>query len=203
MALTQHLECEFDDKPSSHMCTGDGALSEVEGGEYVSSSWSMELSRWRVRLRRLKRWSRYEGRASDGQFDTNDVPEGERLRSASEYAAATRLRHSLTSLGSVTIPAPTPDALRKQLRYEPVVPPVRIPSVYRQQDRQRGVRVGGDRVTFTLDGHRRRRKTVRPLPRVDEDVALELDVVPDMRHSMATVYARMGRPTRSRRTRSV
>ncbi|TMW67375.1 hypothetical protein Poli38472_012491 [Pythium oligandrum] len=145
-----------------------------------ASSRPMEISGWRVRLRRLRRWSRYEGRASDGQFDTADLPIDDKLRTASNPAA---MRHSMSSADDCDY-------------YEPVVPPVCIPHLYRQQDRQRGVRVGGDRVPFTYDGHMRRRKLVRALDRIHESEPLDTDDVPDMRNSMAAIRNWKGRGRR-------
>lgn len=163
---------------------------------------SMELpvSRWRVRLRRLKRWSRYEGRASDGQFDTSDLPEDDDNQETPHQRVQPK-RHSLTSVETLRgFDASQFSRTHAPLQYDrsiPVVPPVRIPSAYRLQDRQRGVRVGGDRVPFTLDGHRRRRKMVRPLTCVEEREPLELETLPDMRNSMAHVFVVKARSRRA------
>lgn len=161
-----------------------------------SSSWSMELSRWRVRLRRLKGWSRYEGRASDGQFDTSDLPEDDCEQTPQQRAKPKR--HSLTSVD--TLRGFDASHYARAPQYEssiPIVPPVSIPTTYRQQDRQRGVRVGGDRVPFTLDGHMRRRKMLRPLTCIEESQPLDLLTLPDMRNSMSYVHAIKGRSRRA------
>ncbi|ETI51807.1 hypothetical protein F441_04920 [Phytophthora nicotianae CJ01A1] len=52
------------------------------------------------------------------------------------------------------------------------VPPVPIPSDFLTRERHGGVTVSGKRVPFTRDAHKRRKKTVRPMPRINEDRAL-------------------------------
>ncbi|KAJ0400629.1 hypothetical protein P43SY_000914 [Pythium insidiosum] len=165
--------------PGSPSSPSSSSSSSSSPGSSSSSSWSMELSRWRVRLRRLKRWRKYEGRASDGQL----MPMSPCPSESTAMAAAPPVphRHSMSSVDS----------------YEFVIPPVCIPAAYRQQDRQRGVCVGGERVPFTLDGHLRRRRLIRALDRIEEQAPLDGSLVPDMRRSMAGVYTFHGRSRRA------
>ncbi|KAG6583206.1 uncharacterized protein IUM83_05965 [Phytophthora cinnamomi] len=51
------------------------------------------------------------------------------------------------------------------------VPPVPIPTDFLTRERHGGVTVSGKRVPFTRDAHKRRKKTVKPLPRISEDRA--------------------------------
>ncbi|KAE8913074.1 hypothetical protein PF002_g5643 [Phytophthora fragariae] len=52
------------------------------------------------------------------------------------------------------------------------VPPVPIPSDFLTRERHGGVTVSGKRVPFTRDAHKRRKKTTKPMPRINEDRAL-------------------------------
>ncbi|POM81953.1 Hypothetical protein PHPALM_18 [Phytophthora palmivora] len=52
------------------------------------------------------------------------------------------------------------------------VPPVPIPTDFLTRERHGGVTVSGKRVPFTRDAHKRRKKTVKPMPRISEDRAL-------------------------------
>ncbi|KAL3662864.1 hypothetical protein V7S43_012265 [Phytophthora oleae] len=52
------------------------------------------------------------------------------------------------------------------------VPPVPIPTDFLTRERHGGVTVSGKRVPFTRDAHKRRKKTVKPMPRINEDRAV-------------------------------
>lgn len=54
------------------------------------------------------------------------------------------------------------------------VPPVPIPTDFLTRERHGGVTVSGKRVPFTRDAHKRRKKTAKPMPRINEDRALVL-----------------------------
>ncbi|KAG7400076.1 hypothetical protein PHYBOEH_006982 [Phytophthora boehmeriae] len=49
------------------------------------------------------------------------------------------------------------------------VPPVPIPSDFLTKEKHGGVTVSGKRVPFTRDAHKRRRRAVKPMPRINED----------------------------------
>ncbi|KAF4321012.1 hypothetical protein BBO99_00005246 [Phytophthora kernoviae] len=48
-------------------------------------------------------------------------------------------------------------------------PPVPIPSDFLTKEKHGGVTVSGKRIPFTRDAHKRRRKAVKPMPRINED----------------------------------
>jgi hypothetical protein len=52
------------------------------------------------------------------------------------------------------------------------VPPVPIPTDFLTREKHGGVTVSGRRVPFTRDAYRRRKKVVKPMPRINEDHAL-------------------------------
>ncbi|KAL4129602.1 hypothetical protein PRIC2_005609 [Phytophthora ramorum] len=51
------------------------------------------------------------------------------------------------------------------------VPPVPIPTDFLTKERHGGVTVSGKRVPFTRDAHKRRKRGVKPMPRINEDRA--------------------------------
>ncbi|EEY66685.1 uncharacterized protein PITG_21786 [Phytophthora infestans T30-4] len=62
--------------------------------------------------------------------------------------------------------------LHGQGRNPAFVPPVPNPTDFLTRERHGGVTVSGKRVPFTRDAHKRRKKTSKPLPRINEDRAL-------------------------------
>ncbi|KAG1689469.1 hypothetical protein DVH05_002138 [Phytophthora capsici] len=52
------------------------------------------------------------------------------------------------------------------------VPRVPIPTDFLTRERHGGVTVSGKRVPFTRDAHKRKKKTVKPMPRINEDRAV-------------------------------
>ncbi|GMF38152.1 unnamed protein product [Phytophthora fragariaefolia] len=60
----------------------------------------------------------------------------------------------------------------EQQQKKAFVPPVPIPTDFLTREKHGGVTVSGKRVPFTRDAHKRRKKTVKPLPRISEDRAI-------------------------------